>query len=74
MQLHHRDSRSVDPGLAERWNWTTDMPDVPWPEVGFGVINSPLGVFQAEFVVYRLAEFLLAAEITFGGLNRCMSK
>jgi hypothetical protein len=39
-----------------------------------GAITTPSGVFQPEFVVYCLAEFLLAAEITFGGLNRCVSK
>jgi len=31
-------------------------------------------VFQPEFVVHRLTEFLLAKKITFGGLNRCLSK
>src|ERR1017187_2689451 len=44
------------------------------PEVGRGAITTPLGVFQPEFVVHCLAESLLAAEIAFGGLNRCVSK
>ena len=44
------------------------------PEVGLGAITTPSGVFQPEFVVHCLAESLLAAEITFGGLNRCVSK
>jgi hypothetical protein len=44
------------------------------PEVGLGDITTPSGVFQPEFVVHCLAESLLAAEITFGGLNRCVSK
>jgi hypothetical protein len=44
------------------------------PEVGLWAITTPSGVFQPEFVVHCLAESLLAAEITFGGLNRCMSK
>jgi hypothetical protein len=35
---------------------------------------SPSGIFQPESVVHSLAESLLAAEITFGGLNRCVSK
>ena len=33
-----------------------------------------LAVLESEFVVHGLAESLLAAEITFGGLNRCVSK
>jgi hypothetical protein len=37
-------------------------------------ITTPSGVFQPEFLVYCLAESLLASEITFGGLNRCVSK
>jgi hypothetical protein len=37
-------------------------------------ITTPSGVFQPEFVVHCLAESLLAAEITFGGLNRCVSE
>ena len=32
------------------------------------------GVFQSEVVVHGLAEFLLAAEIPLGCLNRCVSK
>jgi hypothetical protein len=44
-----------------------------WPEVGLGAIT-PSGVFQSEIVIHCLAESLLAAEITFGGLNRCVSK
>ena len=44
------------------------------PEVGLGTITTPSGVFQPEFVVHCLAESLLAAEITFGGLNRRVSK
>jgi hypothetical protein len=31
MRLHHRDSRSVDLGRAERWNRMTDMPEVSCP-------------------------------------------
>ena len=45
-----------------------------WPEVDLGAISTPLGVFQAEFVIYRLAESLLAAKITLSCLNRCVSK
>ena len=29
---------------------------------------------EVEKIVHRVAEVLLAAEITFGGLNRCVSK
>ena len=43
-------------------------------EVGLGAITAASGVFQPEFVVHCLAESLLAAEITLGGLNRCVSK
>jgi hypothetical protein len=32
------------------------------------------GDFQSEVVVHGLAEFLLAAEMPLGCLNRCMSK
>jgi hypothetical protein len=39
-----------------------------------GVHHHVSDVFQPEFVVHRLTEFLLAAEITFGCLNRCVSK
>jgi hypothetical protein len=39
-----------------------------------GAITTASGVFQPEFVVHCLAESLLAAEITLGGLNRCVSK
>jgi len=31
-------------------------------------------VFQSEIVVHGMAEFLLAAEIPLGGLNRCVAK
>jgi hypothetical protein len=34
----------------------------------------PLPVFQSEIVVHGLAEFLLAAEIPLGCLNRCVAK
>jgi hypothetical protein len=34
----------------------------------------PSGVFQPKVVVHSLAEFLLAAEIPLGCLNRCVSK
>jgi hypothetical protein len=44
------------------------------PEVGLGAITTPSGVFQSESVVHCLGESLLAAKITFGGLNRCVSK
>ena len=43
-------------------------------EVDLGAITTPSGVFQPEFVVHGLAESLLAAKITFGSLNRCMSE
>jgi len=33
-------------------------------------VTTPSGVFQSKVVVHRLAEFLLAAEIAFGCLNR----
>jgi len=33
---------------------------------------SPLGGVQSEIIVYRLAEFLLAAEVTLSRLNRCV--
>ena len=29
-------------GLAERWNWMTDRPEVSWPEIGFGEVRSLL--------------------------------
>src|ERR1017187_977500 len=45
-----------------------------WPEVRLWAITSPSGVFQPEFVVHCLAESLLATEITFSRLNRCVSK
>jgi hypothetical protein len=44
------------------------------PEVLFGAVTTPSGVFQSEVVVHRVAEFLLATEITFSRLNRCVSK
>src|SRR5438270_13993599 len=47
MRLHHRDGRSVDPGLAERWNRITDTPEFSWPEVDFGEMHgygAPLGL------------------------------
>jgi hypothetical protein len=44
------------------------------PEVGLGAITTPSGAFQPEFVVHCLAESLLADEITFSRLNRCVSK
>jgi hypothetical protein len=43
-----------------------------WPEVLGAII--PSGVFEPEIVIHCLAESLLAAEITFGGVNRCVSK
>ena len=39
-----------------------------------GTHDYRLTVLQSEFVVHCLAESLLAAEITLGGLNRCVSK
>ncbi len=39
-----------------------------------GTHDCRLTVLESEFVVHCLAESLLAAEITFGCLNRCMSK
>jgi hypothetical protein len=39
-----------------------------------GAITTPSGAFQPEFVVHCLAESLLADEITFSRLNRCVSK
>ena len=44
------------------------------PEVGLEAINMYQMSSRPEFVVHRLTEFLLAAEITFGGLNGCVSK
>jgi hypothetical protein len=35
---------------------------------------TPIRVFQSEIVIHGLAESLLASEITFGGLNGCVSK
>lgn len=32
------------------------------------------GVFQPQIVVHGMAEFLLAAEVPFGSLNRCVAK
>lgn len=46
----------------------------PRPEVLLWAVTTPSGIFQPEFVVHCLAESLLAAEITFGSLNRCVSK
>ena len=37
-------------------------------------MTGPSSVLQAEMVVDRLAEFLLAAEIALSCLNRCVSK
>jgi hypothetical protein len=37
-------------------------------------MTTPSDVFQPEFVVHCLAESLLSAEITFGGLNRRASE
>src|SRR5437588_2429520 len=42
-KLHHRDSGSVDPVLAERRNRTTDMPDVSCPEAD----HSGIGGFRS---------------------------
>ena len=39
-----------------------------------GTHDYRLSVPQSEFVVHCLAESLLAAEITFGCLNRCVSE
>ncbi len=44
------------------------------PKSAWGPSPPRQGVFQLEFVVHCLAESLLAAKITFGGLNRCVSK
>jgi hypothetical protein len=52
MRLHHCDSRSVDPGLAQRWNRMTDMPEVSWPEVGFEEIAIDLS--EARFWTVRV--------------------
>ena len=51
-----------------------DVPESRRSPSRLGAITSPSGVFQPEFVVHCLAESLLAPEITFGGLNRCVSK
>ena len=44
------------------------------PEAGLGSITTPSGVFQPEFVVHCLVKSLLATEITFSRLNRCVSE
>ncbi len=44
-----------------------------WPELGLGAVTT-LGALQSEVVVHRMAEFLLAAEIPFSCLNRCVPK
>jgi len=44
------------------------------PEVRLWDVTTPSGVFQSKVVVHRLAEFLLAAEIAFSGLNRGVPK
>ncbi len=54
--------------------WFSTRESESCPEVLLEAITTPSGVFQPEFVVHCLAEFLLAAEITFVGLNRCVSK
>ena len=46
----------------------------PQARSGLEATSTALGVFQAEFVIYRLAEFLLAPNITLSCLNRCMPK
>jgi hypothetical protein len=32
------------------------------------------GVFKTEFVIHRVSQFLFAAKVAFGGLNRRVSK
>jgi hypothetical protein len=68
-------------GYAEvlgRGHWIASVvfgqQDVKVSRSRLGTITTTLGIFQPEFVVHRLAESLLAAEITFSGLHRCVSK
>jgi hypothetical protein len=37
-------------------------------------VTTPSGVFQSEVIVHRVAEVLLAAELAFSCLNRCVPK
>jgi hypothetical protein len=46
----------------------------PFQKSAGGAITTPSGIFQPESVVHSFTVSLLAAEITFGGLNRCVSK
>lgn len=43
------------------------------PEVGFGAVTTPSGVFESEVVVHGLAQFLLATQIPLRCLNRYVS-
>jgi hypothetical protein len=43
-------------------------------EVALGAMTTLSGVFQSKVVVHHVAEFLLAAQITFSCLNRRVSK
>ena len=61
-------------GLVQNCARVTGKPEVIRARSRLGGHYHPSGVFQPEFVVHCLAESLLAAKITFGGLNRCMSK
>jgi hypothetical protein len=41
---------------------------------GSGTSLKRSGIFKTEFVVHRVSQFLFAAEVTFGGLNRSVSE
>ena len=47
---------------------------IPGQKSAWGPSPALSGVFQPEIVVHGMAEFLLAAEIPLGCLNRCVAK
>jgi|SRR5271157_2776475 len=58
-------------GIEHRF--TPELGSGTCPEVGLEAVTTPLSVLQPKVVVHRLAESLLAAEITLSCLNRCVS-
>jgi hypothetical protein len=70
LRLPKGGTRFVPESWATLNIWSTTGSRRRGPEVWFWDVTTPSGVFQSKVVVYRLAEFLLAAEIAFSCLNR----